>query len=47
GGLLSFYGGCLVGHVEAGLRSGDKQNPYPEEINRRLTGVLADYHFAP
>ncbi len=47
GALLSYYWGCLVGHVEAGLRSGDKQNPYPEEINRRLTTVLADYHFAP
>ncbi|MFQ6112413.1 MAG: non-hydrolyzing UDP-N-acetylglucosamine 2-epimerase [Nitrospinota bacterium] len=47
GSLLSYYWGSLVGHVEAGLRSGDKQNPYPEEINRRLTSVLADYHFAP
>jgi UDP-N-acetylglucosamine 2-epimerase (non-hydrolysing) len=36
-----------VGHVEAGLRSHDKQNPFPEEINRRLTGVLTDLHFAP
>jgi UDP-N-acetylglucosamine 2-epimerase (non-hydrolysing) len=37
----------MVGHVEAGLRTGDKYNPYPEEINRHLIGVLADYHFAP
>jgi UDP-N-acetylglucosamine 2-epimerase (non-hydrolysing) len=36
-----------VGHVEAGLRTWDKLNPYPEEMNRQLTGVLADLHFAP
>lgn len=45
GALASFYHGALVGHVEAGLRTHDKTNPFPEEINRRLTGVLADYHF--
>ena len=36
-----------VGHVEAGLRTRDKYRPYPEEMNRHLTGVLTDYHFAP
>lgn len=36
-----------VGHVEAGLRTGDKLSPYPEEMNRQMTGVLADLHFAP
>lgn len=47
GALAAFYEQTPVGHVEAGLRTGDKYAPYPEEINRRLTGVLADYHFAP
>jgi len=45
--LAAFYRGVKVGHVEAGLRTGNKYAPYPEEINRRLTGVLADIHFAP
>ena len=45
GALAGFYHGALVGHVEAGLRTHDKANPFPEEMNRRLTGVLADYHF--
>src|SRR3989304_5568492 len=36
-----------VGHVEAGLRTGDKWQPFPEEINRRVAGVVADLHFAP
>jgi UDP-N-acetylglucosamine 2-epimerase (non-hydrolysing) len=45
--LAGFYSGIPVGHVEAGLRSGDKQQPFPEEVNRRLTAVLADMHFAP
>jgi UDP-N-acetylglucosamine 2-epimerase (non-hydrolysing) len=45
--LAAFYQGIQVGHVEAGLRTRDKANPFPEEINRRLTGVLADLHFAP
>src|SRR5699024_8167881 len=36
-----------VGHVEAGLRTWNKYSPYPEEMNRQLTGVLADLHFAP
>ncbi len=46
-GLCSYYNKVRVGHVEAGLRTGDKYNPYPEEINRRLLGVIADIHFAP
>jgi UDP-N-acetylglucosamine 2-epimerase (non-hydrolysing) len=45
--LAAFYLGIKVGHVEAGLRTGDKLQPFPEEINRRLTSVLADLHFAP
>lgn len=45
--LSAFYRKIKVGHVEAGLRSFDKWFPYPEEINRKLTGVLADLHFAP
>lgn len=47
GALAAFYRQIPVGHVEAGLRTGDKFSPYPEEINRHLTGVLADLHFAP
>jgi UDP-N-acetylglucosamine 2-epimerase (non-hydrolysing) len=47
GGLVGFFERTAVGHVEAGLRSGDKWRPYPEEVFRRLTGVLADIHFAP
>jgi len=45
--LAAFYQGVLVGHVEAGLRSFNRQHPFPEEINRRLAGCLADMHFAP
>ncbi len=45
--LASFYRQVPVGHVEAGLRTGNKYSPFPEEINRRITGVLADLHFAP
>ena len=45
--LLGFYRRILIGHVEAGLRTGDKWQPFPEEINRRITGVVADLHFAP
>ena len=45
--LAAFYGRIKVGHVEAGLRSFDKNSPYPEEMNRVLTGRLADIHFAP
>lgn len=45
--LASFYLKIPVGHVEAGLRTGNKYGPFPEEINRRLIGSLATYHFAP
>jgi UDP-N-acetylglucosamine 2-epimerase (non-hydrolysing) len=45
--LLGYYHQILVGHVEAGLRTGDKWQPFPEEINRRIAGVAADLHFAP
>ena len=45
--LAAFYLRIPVGHVEAGLRTRDRYNPFPEEINRRLVGVLATYHFAP
>jgi len=46
-GLVSFYSDIKLCHVEAGLRTFDKKHPFPEEVNRRITGVLADYHFAP
>ncbi len=45
--LLSYYRRIRVGHVEAGLRTHDKWQPFPEEINRRVAGVVADLHFAP
>ncbi len=45
--LLAYYHRIRVGHVEAGLRTGDKFQPFPEEINRRVAGVVADLHFAP
>jgi UDP-N-acetylglucosamine 2-epimerase (non-hydrolysing) len=45
--LLAYYRHIRVGHVEAGLRTGDKWQPFPEEINRRVATVLADLHFAP
>lgn len=45
--LAAFYAGVEVGHVEAGLRTHDKWRPFPEEINRRVAGVIADLHFAP
>jgi UDP-N-acetylglucosamine 2-epimerase (non-hydrolysing) len=47
GSLAAFYRQIPVGHVEAGLRTQDKANPFPEEINRRLTSCIADLHFAP
>ncbi len=47
GALVAYFQRTRVGHVEAGLRSGDKWRPYPEEIFRRLVGVAADLHFAP
>lgn len=45
--LAAFYNKSAVGHVEAGLRTNDKYFPFPEEMNRKLTGALADLHFAP
>jgi UDP-N-acetylglucosamine 2-epimerase (non-hydrolysing) len=45
--LAGALAGSKVAHVEAGLRTRDKRIPFPEEMNRRVTGVLADYHFAP
>ena len=45
--LAGFYERVRIGHVEAGLRTYDKYRPFPEEVNRRLTSVLADVHFAP
>jgi len=45
--LAAFYQQIPVGHVEAGLRTNDRWLPYPEEMNRRLTGTITSYHFAP
>jgi UDP-N-acetylglucosamine 2-epimerase len=45
--LAAFYEGVLVAHVEAGLRTGDRRSPFPEELNRRLVASVADLHFAP
>jgi len=45
--LAAFYQGVRIGHVEAGLRSFDRRNPFPEEINRRIAGCVSDMHFAP
>ncbi|MFY2509444.1 non-hydrolyzing UDP-N-acetylglucosamine 2-epimerase [Vibrio pectenicida] len=45
--LAAYYEQIAIGHVEAGLRTGDIYSPWPEEANRRLTGVFAHYHFAP
>ena len=47
GGLGAFHHGCRVAHVEAGLRTFDQRDPWPEEMNRRVAGVVADLHFAP
>lgn len=47
GALAAFYQKIKIGHIEAGLRSNNKYYPFPEEINRHLTSVLADLHFAP
>lgn len=46
-GLAAFYAGTKVCHVEAGLRTHNKWSPFPEEMNRQITGRLTDYHFAP
>lgn len=45
--LAAYHDKIMVGHVEAGLRTGNKYNPFPEEMNRRLIGAVADLHFAP
>jgi len=47
GALAAYYHRIPIGHVEAGLRTHDKYQPFPEELNRRMTSVLADLHFAP
>lgn len=47
GALAAFYQKVRIGHVEAGLRSGNLYSPYPEEANRKLTGIVTDLHFAP
>lgn len=47
GALAGFYKNVRIAHIEAGLRSGDKASPFPEEANRTIVGHLADYHFAP
>ncbi|WP_411682536.1 non-hydrolyzing UDP-N-acetylglucosamine 2-epimerase [Clostridium thailandense] len=47
GSLAAFYQKIKIGHVEAGLRTFDKYFPFPEEMNRKLTGAMADLHFAP
>ncbi|WP_031545249.1 non-hydrolyzing UDP-N-acetylglucosamine 2-epimerase [Salinicoccus luteus] len=47
GSLAAFYNEVDIGHVEAGLRTNNKYSPFPEEMNRQMTGVLADLHFAP
>jgi UDP-N-acetylglucosamine 2-epimerase (non-hydrolysing) len=47
GSIASFYSGAKVCHVEAGLRTHNKLSPFPEEINRQITGRVCDYHFAP
>src|SRR5690625_2203040 len=45
--LAAFYNEIKVGHVEAGLRTWNKYSPYPEEMNRQLTGIIADLHLSP
>lgn len=45
--VAAFYNEVDIGHVEAGLRTNNKYSPYPEEMNRQMTGVLADLHFSP
>jgi len=47
GALAAYYNQIKVGHVEAGLRTYNKYEPFPEEMNRKLTGAIADFHFAP
>lgn len=45
--IAAFYSGAKVCHIEAGLRTFNKQSPFPEEVNRSIAGVIADYHFSP
>lgn len=45
--IAGFYSGAKICHIEAGLRTNNKHSPFPEEINRQLTGRIADFHFAP
>jgi len=45
--LCAFYQQVKIGHIEAGLRTGNMYSPFPEEANRQITGILANYHFAP
>jgi len=47
GSLAAYYARVKIGHVEAGLRTYDKYTPFPEETNRRIAGLVADFHFAP
>lgn len=47
GAMAAAYSGAKVCHIEAGLRTNDKLSPFPEELNRQITGRIADYHFAP
>lgn len=47
GSISAFYNQIKLGHIEAGLRTYNKFSPFPEEVNRQLTGIMADYHFAP
>jgi len=47
GALAAYYKNKKIAHIEAGLRSGNKHSPFPEEANRRMIGTLADFHFAP
>lgn len=47
GSITAFYNQIKLGHIEAGLRTYNKLSPFPEEVNRQLTGIMADYHFAP
>lgn len=47
GALAAYYNQVDIGHVEAGLRTGNKYSPYPEEVNRQMVGILADMNFAP
>ncbi len=47
GSIAGFYNKIKVGHVEAGLRTYDKYSPFPEEVNRQITGIIADFHFTP